>query len=118
MSDSRPEWKHSITEVDARWFLAGMIVKITHHREMTGEDTSRDWVELHTEDRGKKSVASSWLNTNGYFEFKPNWRELVTPTYRGEQLRKDFDAIEAWEKKNQRDRSEYERLRKKFEGGE
>ncbi|WP_202306462.1 hypothetical protein [Mesorhizobium sp. L-8-10] len=109
-----------MSQADVLWLAAGFITKITHHWRMTGVDTSEDWIELH---RGKsdgtkerRRFPSSFLNTNGYFEFRPNWRQLVTPTYRGENAIKDLEAIDAWEKKHARQRAEYERLKKKFDG--
>lgn len=117
MSDERPAWRHTLSETDVRWFAEGSITMISHHWEMTGVDTSRDWIDLHKgkEDETKKrSFASNFLSTNGYFEFRPNWRELVTPTYRGEQAIKDLEAIDVWEKKHKRERAEFERLKVKF----
>ncbi|WP_192246124.1 hypothetical protein [Mesorhizobium silamurunense] len=110
--DARPKWKHKISEADVRWLASG-VIKITHHWEMTGADTSRNWIELHKE-KEKRSFDSSFLNDNDYFQFKPNWRELVVPTYYGERAIQDLAAIDAWEKKNQHDRAELERLKRKF----
>lgn len=119
--DTRPAWKHEIPEETVRWFYSGgFITKITHHWKMMGADTSEDWIVLHKQssmDGGKmveRKFPSSWLNTNGYFEFKPNWRELVVPTYRGRDAIKDIETIDVWEKKNQRERAEFERLKRKF----
>lgn len=118
MSDERPAWKYELSEAEVRWFIDGSITKITHHWEFTDVDKSRDWIELHKgkEGAGKRSFPSNFLNTNGYFEFRPNWRELVEPTYLGKQAIKDLEAIDAWEKKHKRDRAEFERLKAKFEG--
>lgn len=113
VGETRPKWTHKISEEEARWFFNGFITKITHHWEMTSADTSKDWIVLHKE-KSERRFPSSYLNTNGYFEFKPNWRELVVPTYQGEKARKDIEAIDAWEEKNKRARSEFERLKKKF----
>ena len=115
VSENRPEWKHQIPEADARWLSGGLIVKITHHWKFTSEDTTEDWIELHRADGSARRFPSAFLNTNGYFEFRPNWRELVQPTYRGEQARKDFEAIDKWEKENAAERAEFERLKSKFD---
>ena len=116
--DTRPAWKHDIPEENVRWLSSasgGFITKITHHWKMTGADTADDWIVLH-KDKQERKFPSNFLNTNGYFEFRPNWRELVVPTYRGEQAIKDIATIDAWEKKNARDRAEFERLTRKFKG--
>jgi len=112
-SNERPAWTHEMSENDARWLARGGITRITHHSQMTGVDTSRDWIELHR-DNEKMSVSSNFLNQNGFFAFNPNWRELVTPTWRGEQAINDIRAIDKWEETNKTDRAEYERLKRKF----
>lgn len=112
MSDIRPEWPYNLTEEQFAWLLQS-IVKITHHWSMTGNDTAEDWIELHT-DKENRRFHSGFLNGTGLFCFKPNWRELVQLTWNGEQAKKRYEEIQVWEKKNQRDRSEFERLKKKF----
>lgn len=112
--DVRPKWAHKISEADVRWLATG-VTKITHHWEMTGADTSRNWIELHKEkQKEKRAFPADFLNANDYFQFNPNWRELVVPTYYGERALKDLETIDAWEKQNQRDRAELARLKKKF----
>jgi hypothetical protein len=112
VSDVRPEWEYSISESDFAWLLQS-IVKITHHWAQTGNDTAEDWIELHTHN-DKKRFNTGFLNGNDLFCYKPNWRELVQPTWNGDQAKKRYEEIQVWEKKNQRDRSEFERLKKKF----
>ncbi len=110
---NRPSWNHKLSEEQVRWLASG-VVKITHHWEMTGADTARDWIELHKKDGAKRVFPTGFLN-DGLFQFRPNFRELVVPTYQGEMAIRDLDKIDEWEKKNQRDRADYERLKRKFE---
>ena len=112
--DVRPVWEHKISEDDARWLLADHVTKITHHWEFTGEDTSRDWIVLHRE-KGSRKFPTMFFYSNKYFEFWPYHAGLIQPSrHWGDKLRETIQAIDAWEKKNQRDRSEYERLKRKF----
>lgn len=111
--DTRPVWRHKMTEKDVAWFNAS-ITKITHHWEMTDVDKSRDWIELHREDKVKRSVPVDFFRKNSYFEFCPDHRSLVTPTYEGREAIKDLAAIDAWEKRHAAERAEYERLKEKF----
>lgn len=112
MPDIRPEWPYDLTEEQFRW-LRQSITKITHHWAMTGNDTAEDWIELHAANESRR-FNTQFLDGNDLFCYKPNWRELVQPTWKGEQALKRYEEIQAWEKKNQRDRSEYERLKKEF----
>jgi len=115
-NDTRPTWKHSISEDDVRW-LSGIITKITHHWRMTSADTSEDWIELHRE-KDKRRFPTRYLNglvgETSYFQFAPSHASLVQPTSNGRQAINDLAAIDAWEKKHKRERAEYERLRAKF----
>lgn len=113
--DTRPEWKHETPEPLARWLVSRAVTKITHHWRFTGEDTSENWIELHTDKNEKRRVASGFLNVSREFEFCPDHARLVRErTYSG--VRESIEKIDAWEKKNARDRSEYERLKVKFGG--
>jgi len=117
--DKRPVWEFDVKEDDARWLLSHRVTKITSHWQFTGVDTSKDWITLHPEKGEPHNFPSSFFHEgrNG-FRFDPDGHRLIRPcSYRGEQIRKRIEEIDKWEKKNQRDRSEYERLKKKFGAG-
>jgi hypothetical protein len=111
MGDSaRPKWDYKISE-ERVWRLRGSIKKITHHRELTGADTSRDWLEFHPEDDGKFRAPSGWKEL---FEFRPDHRGLISPNYKGHAACKRLDEIKAWEKQNANDIAELKRLQAKL----
>lgn len=108
---NRPGWDFPLTELQVK-NLNQMITKITHHWEMTGDDTSRNWIEFHP-DKGKPFVApNGWT---ALFEFASNhWNTLIRPNYNGERAIKRLEEIKAFEAKNARERGEFERLKAKF----
>jgi hypothetical protein len=107
---TRPIWGQKLTESQV-WKLRGCIVKITHHWEVTGCDTSRDWVEFHTKDGGKFRAPCGWKDL---FEFSPDHRGLINPNYVGREACKVLDNIRAWEKQNANDIAELNRLQQKL----
>jgi hypothetical protein len=111
--EKRPDWDFPLTELQVK-NLNQLIVKITHHWEMTGVDTSRNWIEFHP-DKGKPFVAPhGWQRL---FEFSgTHHNTLIVPNYHGERAIRRLDEIKAFEKKHARERSEYERLKAKFGG--
>ncbi|HEY8578182.1 MAG TPA: hypothetical protein VIL88_17790 [Devosia sp.] len=128
METPRPVWNHKTPEDIARWLLSHSVTAITLHREMTGNETSEEWLELHDDPStifswGKKAervslrvpvdfLGTRWDHTTEVI-FAPDHRHLVEVK---DALRKTADAIDAWEEKNQRDRAEFERLKLKFGG--
>jgi len=107
----RPVWDFPLTELQVK-NLNRMITKITHHWEMTGVDTSRNWIEFHP-DKGNPFVApKGWT---ALFEFAPDhWNTLIRPNYSGERAIKRLDEIKAFEAKNARERADFERLKAKL----
>ena len=111
INDKRPEWDFPLTEQQVK-NLCQMIVKITHHWEMTSADTSRNWIEFHP-DKGKPFAApNGWQKL---FEFSATHHNtLIRPNYHGERAMQRLDEIKAFETKHAKERSEYERLKAKF----
>jgi hypothetical protein len=109
----RPKWDFALSETGFRKMRGGSITQIRHNWRFTGEDTAEDWIEFSTKDGDFFRAPDDW---HKLFKFEPNHRELVVTNYEGEKAIKRLEEIDAWERKNQRDRSEYERLRKKFGG--
>jgi hypothetical protein len=112
--DPRPEWKHKTPEDLARWLAGNHVTKITHHWEMTGPDTSRDWLMLHSK-TSERQVATRFFTNNSEFAFAPDHAQLVSEQPYA-KVRETIKQIDDWEKKNARDRLEYERLKTKFGG--
>ena len=115
MDDKRPEWTiREISEADFRMIEQhGNIRTITAKMEMTGCDTSMEWLEA-TNHQGKTiELPNSWRSA---YEFRGGWSNpgLLWLNYVGKMARKNMDEIDAWEKKNKRERTEYERLKAKF----
>lgn len=110
--DKRPEWLHRTPEDLARWLVGHRVIKIAHHWEFTGVDTSRNWITLHS-DQEKRDVSSDFFRNNSEFVFDPDHAGLVSERPYG-RVRDTIEAIDKWEKANARDRSEYERLKVKF----
>jgi hypothetical protein len=110
----RPAWRHRLTEDVVRWLAQGGVKKIAHGWKMTGVDTADYWIDLHRETDSRR-FSTDFLTTNGYFEFRPNWRELVVSTPLGDQAVKDLEKIDEWERQNAADRVEFERLKQKFQ---
>ncbi|MBD3844230.1 hypothetical protein IED13_00870 [Bosea sp. SSUT16] len=110
--DRRPEWPYKLTEAQVL-LLAGHITQINHRWEMTGVDTSRNWIEFKS-DKGKAfSAPDGWAEL---FEFAPNHHaSLIRPNYRGEQAIKRLDEIKKFEAKHATERAEFERLKRKFD---
>jgi hypothetical protein len=107
---ARPLWDQKLTESQV-WKLRHSIVKITHHWEMTGCDTSRDWFEFHTADGGKFRAPTGW---GVLFEFSPDHKGLIGPNHKGREACKVLDSIKAWEKQNADDIAELKRLQQKL----
>ena len=111
MSEStRPIWGQKLTETQVQ-NLRHAVVRISHHWEMTGCDTSRDWVVFHTQDGGKFVAPDGWKDL---FEFSPDHKGLIIPNYKGREACKVLDKIQAWEKQNANDIAELNRLQQKL----
>ena len=109
MDDQRPKWGFKLTESQVRK-LNSTIVKVTHHWEVTGCDTSRDWVTFH----GKNSSFEAPQGWDKLFSFTPYWAGLIRPNYEGKKAIKKLSEIDSWDKNNSDERKELERLQTKF----
>lgn len=114
MDDTRPKWTHKTPEDVARWLVGDHVTKVTHHWKMTGVDTSTEWLMLH-KDKDSRQFSTNFFRDNPEFEFAPYHAGLVRERPYA-KVRETIDKIDAWEKANARDRSEFERLKKKFGG--
>lgn len=109
----RPKWHHRIPEATARWFADGHVVSIEHKWEFTGPDTSRHWLMLTRSDGASAEYPADILSHWPYeLSFAPYHAGLASLRL---EVVTTLREIDKWEKSNRRERSEYERLKKKFE---
>lgn len=115
MDDKRPEWTHkSMNEGDFRKIhRIGMITSVKAKWEMTGSDTSREWLTVTNTDGDTVTLPPGWLQVLKFVGYASS-PGLFGYTYEGEQMLKSLLAIDTWEKKNKAERATYERLKAKF----
>jgi hypothetical protein len=92
----------------------GRIDQVTAKMEMTGDDTSREWIEVRCGDGKMRVLPRNWeiaLKFVGHWS-GPGAFEL---TYEGRRMADSLKEIDAWEANSKRERETYERLKKKFE---
>jgi hypothetical protein len=115
MDEARPTWPHKeMSETEFRKVAAiGMIVSVKAEWEMTGADTSREWLTA-TNKAGKAFTLPHGWGKALKFVGHASVPGLFGYTYEGERMLKTLVAIDAWEKKHADDRATYERLKSKF----
>jgi hypothetical protein len=91
------------------------VVRVEAKWEMTGADTSREWLEVETRDSKRFVLPHNWAKAWKFAGHASN-PGLFRLTYEGEQMAKTLAVIDAWEAKNAADRAEFERLKAKFNG--
>lgn len=116
--EERPKWPFETSIKTARWLYQNRVTSIVHRWEMTSADTSRDWLELHSDKGSQIDVRTDFFRNNPDFEFKPYHAGLVEQKRQYgvgcKNISEFFEKLDAWERKNKQDRLEYERLKKKF----
>lgn len=124
MDAIRPKWNWQLSEADFRKLSARRIVGVKHGWKFTSADTSESWITVKLMDQDKSPGAEVKIASHKLpaffelFDFKPDHAGLFQFSYRGEAARKKLEEIDAFEKTNDRDRRDYERLKKKFETGQ
>lgn len=115
--DKRPLWLYNdhMSEAEFRLLNSTVITKIEHKREMTGVDTERSWLVFHTHDQRKISRSIDFFEEQQLFVFYPDYRGLVGLSVHGCAAENNLRRIDDWERANDKDRAEYERLKAKFE---
>lgn len=117
MDEVRPVWDFDMSENDARWFYRHAVDKITTSYTMTSADTADTFVHFYA---GKNVLTrpSHYLEAHAdVLDVSPDGHRVIqfwAVNYRAERMIKRLEEIDKWEKKNARDRSEFERLKKKF----
>lgn len=123
MGAIRPSWDWKFSERDFRTLTKRRVVRIEHAWKFTGNDTSESWINLTTHDNGdskgdivqvRSHMLSAFLEL---FRFAPDHAGLMLLTRVGEQALGRLAEIDKFEQTHDRDRREYERLKRKFEGG-
>jgi hypothetical protein len=104
-----------MSEHDFRRILeCGRIEQVTAKMEMTGADTSREWIEVRCGDGKMRVLPRNW---GVALKFVGCWSVpgLFELTYEGRRMADSLKEIDAWEASNKRDRATYEMLKKRFE---
>lgn len=116
MDNQRPVWAHKrISEAEfRRMWQFGMIITVSAKWEMTGADTTREWLEATNRSGDTMVMPRDW-SAAWQFSGHASVPGLFGLTYDGDRMRETLEAIDKWEADNARDRAEFERLRKKFE---
>lgn len=115
--EKRPDWPFKTPIETARWLREHFVTGLEHHWRMTGVDTDEHWLEAversgaGTHDGCKKESRIRLVIDGQEVKFAPDHARLIQL---GRALHDRIEEIDAFEKKNKRDRAEYERLRRKF----
>ena len=118
MADTRPAWPFKeMSEQEFRdiWRM-GPIVAVEACWEMTSADTAREWLEVETRSGGTYTLPHGWRHVLNFVGHSSN-PGLFALTYEGERMREALLQIDAWEARHKAERTTYERLKAKFEGG-
>jgi hypothetical protein len=125
MDAVRPRWNFKLPEATFRKLISRPITHVDHGWRFLTQDTSESWITLKTADNGSSDkgdtikIASHSLSAFfDLFQFKPDHARLFVLTHVGEQAQKQIAEIDKFERTCARDRREYERLKRKFEGGQ
>lgn len=110
--DKRPAWPHKTPESLARWLLGG-VKRIEYGWEMTGSDTSRDWLDLTNDKGDTRRVEANLFGSWGEFIFAPSSRGLIAERPSG-KVWDTVRALDAWDKRHKAEVAEFKRLRAKF----
>jgi hypothetical protein len=125
MDAVRPVWKYKLPEATFRKLTSRPITRVDHGWRFLTSDTSESWITLITADNGSSdkgdTIKIASHNLSAFFElfqFKPDHARLFWLTYVGEGAQKQIAEIDKFERTYDRDRRDYERLKRKFEGGQ
>lgn len=123
MDAIRPSWDFKLTEGEFRTLSYRRIVRVEHAWRFLTEDRSESWINLIMNDNGDDKGDTVQIASHrmpaflDLFKFAPDHAGLFQLTYNGEAARKRLAEIDKFEKTFDRDRREYERLKRKFEAG-
>ena len=115
MQDTRPKWDfRAMTEVDfRRMYQRARIVSVKAEWEFTGADTSREWLTAQDSDGKTFTVPKTWREAFSFVGGASN-PGLFRLNHTGSRMAERIKEIDAWERQNKKERTEYERLRQKF----
>ena len=119
--ETRPKWTFSeITEHDFRKIKEfGPIHKVESKFRWTSADDGYNYLEVYTEvgDKIKSMVLpQTWKHAIRFDGDAYGELGLFQYTYDGERMLALLEKIDKWETNNKRERTLYEKLKKKFEG--
>jgi len=125
MDAIRPRWEWTISEAIFRTLTNRPITRVDHAWRFLTADTSENWINLKMADNGNSDkgdtvqIASHQLAAFlELFKFAPDHVRLFNLTYQGEQAVKRLAEVDKFDRTYDRDRRDYERLKKKFEGNQ
>lgn len=108
-----PGWPFKIPEATARWINEHSVVAIKYDWKFTGEDTSEDWLVLVDRDGKELIVPTGFFSIYPEVSFNPRSQGLID-FKSWIDVPKQLQAIDNWKRKEQRDLSEFKRLKEKF----
>jgi hypothetical protein len=115
MQSRRPKWDFKdMTESEfRRIYQRARIVSVTAKMELTGADTTREWLVALDGNNDTFVVPDSWRVA---FIFVGSWSVpgLFGLNHTGKRMAERLREIDRWEQHNNQERAEYERLREKF----
>lgn len=123
MDAIRPTWDWKLPERAFRTLTMRRIVRVEHAWKFTSADTSESWINIKMTDNGDDKgdivqIPSHMLPAfDALFHFAPDHAGLFRLTSIGDAAAKRLAEIDNFERTHDRDRREYERLKRKFEGG-
>lgn len=118
----KPRWDYPFTEkLFSQVRDLGHIEGIETVRQMTGVDTAVTMIKLYSTDGfgGEEQSAlvvpeEEWKCLSKLFRFEPRYNGLLHRNNYGDEVLDRFLHRQEWEKDEEKDRREYERLKKKF----
>ena len=122
MNTVRPSWDWALPESIFRTLTARYIVRVEHDWKFLTEDTSEAWINLtmSNNDCMKGEIVQipshMLLAFRELFEFSPDHAGLFRLTSRGQTAQKRLAEIKKFNATYDRDRRDYERLKRKFAG--
>lgn len=115
--EHKPKWAWKLPEHLFRALgpQAMNIKKVEHGWAFTSEDTSKYWLEIWGADGPMTIIPQHEVGAFfELFEFAPHDTGLLRLTYKGAAAADRLRAIDEFERRNHKERVEYERLKRKF----
>lgn len=113
---SRPKRDFKLPEKQFRQLTAGRITSVKHGWKFLTEDTSDYWIDLTMSNEEVVRIPSHLISEfSKIFYFGPRQTGLFELTVAGQGAFNTLKQIDEFDKVNEQERKEYERLKRKFE---